>query len=150
MATTEKRRKSFNKWYEANKERFNEERKKKYHSDPAVREKYIERQKAYRKNAPHVDKPQTKLVNGVEVEVFRIGYAASFVGRSEDVIRRWEKEQIIPKPSIEGGKHRYYTKTQLVLMKELSEVLDVLKDNREAMELAIVKKSGEIHLLWEK
>lgn len=148
MATSKVRKQSFNAWYTRNKEKFNQLRREKYHSTPELREKYVERQRGYRKSAAVVGKPRLRKIDGMEVEVFRIGYTSKVVGRSEDVIRRWESEKIIPKPLVLGGKHRYYTKVQVLLMKELAELMDVLKGDPETYNLAIVKKSGEIHLLW--
>lgn len=158
---TEARKQSFNAWYEKNKEAYNESRRKKYKEDPAIREKYLTRQKSYRSKNPYASKVSVREVDGADVEVFRIGMVAKYVGRSVDVIRQWEKLGIIPTPSVVGEAHRQYTKNQIALLKELAELIDVFndysevkgrkakKDNREALKLAVVKKSSEIHLNWE-
>jgi len=144
----EKRRKSFNDWYKKNKSRFNAERREKYSSDASLREKYVSRQKEYRKKSSNGIPSKTIELNGNQVEVFRIGYASKFVGRPSATIRSWELAGVIPKATASIGKHRYYTKGQLVLIRELADMLNILVDDHEARKLAMDTKSKEIHNLW--
>lgn len=149
---TESRKASWSKWYENNKSKHNEARKARYHADPEVRIKAINRQKSYReRNAGQHDKSHVRVVAGKKREVFRIGEASSQVGRDEQTLRKWEKQGLVPAPTV-VSKHRYYTQNQINLMRELAELIDKLRypTGQEALDLAIKKKSKEISTKWGK
>lgn len=146
---TEKSRTAYQKWYQTNKASFNEKRKKKYHSDPEVREKAISNAKKYRQENPRQngEEQHYREVGGKVVEVFRITETANRIGRSVESIRSWEKKGWIPTPSIDST-HRYYTIKQIQLLKDFAEFIDQVRYDREVRALAIKKKSSELYSLW--
>lgn len=144
--------KSFQKWYEANKEGFNVRRKLKYQTDPDYRNKVIDRQRKARKENPRPSQASDqhfRTVAGKQVEVFRIGHVVAQISRSEKTIRTWEAEKLIPQPSI-AGKHRYYTQHQVTLLREFSELMEQVRYDKALREFAILKKSQELHSNWKE
>lgn len=149
--TKPNRKASFDKWYENHKLEFNASRRKKYLEDQELRDTIIRRQREYRirMGSPYAG-IHKRLVKGAMVDVMRIGDASEYVGRNAGTIRMWEETKVIPLPSVSNAKHRYYTHSQVKLMRELAELIDMLRyTDKEALPLAITKKSSEIHLLWE-
>lgn len=139
---------SFKKWYHENKVLFNAKRKAKYASDKDMREKAVLRQREYRKNNPaRLKSENTRVVGGREQPVYRIGAVAEAIGRTEQVVRLWEANGIIPKPTVPGT-HRYYTQEQVDLLKGLAQVFDEVRYKPMIRAAAISKKSSEVHLLW--
>lgn len=142
----------FKKWYATHKEALSLKRKKKYQSDPAHREAVKARQADYRASHPtpsRAGEARFKQVNGKTVEVFRIGEVGAMIGRSDQTIRDWEAQEIIPKPTVKSP-HRYYTKVQVSLMKGLADLIDVVRhDGNEVLSAAIATKSAEIHKKWK-
>lgn len=142
----------FQRWYKEKGEKLNKDRKSKYHSDPEYRQSVLDRQARYRQNNPPASRARqkiTRIVEGAEVEVVRMGDLVKMIGRSENIIRNWEKRGIIPKPSIES-KHRYYTLRQVALLKELADIIDVCQvEGREVLQTAIETKSSHIHKHWK-
>lgn len=150
MATAPEKTK-YQRWYEANKEELSKRRKALYQNDPEHRAEVKKRQREYRKNHPPESRAgasRFKEINGIQVEVFRIGDACKMIGREEQTIRGWEEKGVIPRPSVEGV-HRNYTKNQIVLMRELAQLIDQLRYDKDALQDAITSKSQEIHQLWE-
>lgn len=141
---------SFKDWYERNKTAFNKRRAEKYAKDPAYREKAAARQREYRLRNPTTRKREnTRVVNGVEVAVTRIGDVAKIIGRSEQVIRLWEKRKLIPPPTVQGS-HRYYTENQIALLSSLAEAFNEVRYKPAIRTQVISKKSAEVFLLWDK
>lgn len=144
--------KYFHRWYEANKEGFNARRRMRYRSDPEYRDKLVERQREARAKHPRPSQAKDysiRVVGGSKKKVFRIGYVVEAIGRSEMTIRNWERKGIIPKPSV-VSQHRYYTKRQVKLLKELSELLTQVRYNPKLRDFAIHQKSNEIYGMWEQ
>lgn len=172
---------AFQKWYAEHKEEFNRKRKERYKSDKKYRKAIIQRQEIYRENNPRESVQELKHyrnVNGSREEVFRLGAVSQMVGRSEQMIRKWEKDGKIPRPTVPGA-HRYYTMSQVKLLIEFAELMDqvvlsvekvplgkvpskkVGKGKKPSVrmgrlglfalrELAMQKKSAEIHAIWEE
>lgn len=143
--------KTFKMWYTVNKDKLSEKRKQLYHSDPEYRKKNNETSAKWRKEHPapsRAGESRFKKYKGATIEVFRITAVAEMIGRSDQTIRGWEADGVIPKPLIESA-HRYYTKKQIMLMRELAEIIDLVRyDGRELLNLAIKSKSEEIHKQW--
>jgi len=140
----------YQKWYQTHKEEFAARRKLRYKNDPVYRESIRERQARSRIANPRQaarGEPSLRNVGGAMVEVFRIGALSSMIGRAQQTIRKWEEQGVIPTPSIRAG-HRYYTKNQVMLLKELVELVDELRYDRRALAAAFEVKSKEIHKTW--
>lgn len=141
----------FKKWYSTNKESLSDTRKARYKNDAAYREEVLERQRKYREDHPtpsRAGESRIKTVNGKKVEVFRITEAGTMIGRCDQTLRDWEAKGIIPKPTVQSA-HRYYTKFQVTLLKELADLIDVVRYEGELIvQTAIKNKSIEIHSKW--
>lgn len=149
MTAVTKAQQAYRKWYAANSAKLNKLRKEKYAADPEKRKKIIAHQIEYRKNKPRplTDGHHFRMIGKKKVEVFRIGATAKMIGREEQAIRKWESIGRIPPPTIKGT-HRYYTAGQVVLLRELAELMDQVRYSPNLREFAIVKKSEEIKALW--
>lgn len=147
-----KESKSFKDWYQENKETISSRRKKLYREDPEHREAVKLRQAEYRKTHPPLSRAgrsKFKIINGIKVEVFRIGETSQRVGRDEQTIRGWEDRGLIPAPTAPGV-HRNYTEKQIALMKELADLIDNSRYDKEGLQVAIAAKSIEIKSNWGK
>lgn len=141
----------FQKWYKKNSEKLNDKRKKRYATDTSYRQAAIDRQAEYRSRNPpksRAGESRFKKVGGTAVEAFRIGKAAEIIGRSVQSIRKWEQLGIIPSPVVPSS-HRYYTAYQVMLMKELADIIDLARHERGGLlQAAIETKSAEIKSKW--
>lgn len=139
-------------WYERNKAALSERRRKKYQTDEDYRQNVISRQREYRSNNPppsRAGKSNYRLVAGNKVEVFRIGRVGEIIGRTDQTIRDWEASGLIPKPSVESA-HRYYTKKQVQMLKELADLITLLRsEGRKDLDEVVSVKSSEIHNNWQ-
>ena len=144
-----KAQEAYQRWYQRNSATYNESRKQKYASDPEVRQAYLERQARYRKSNPRnpASGQHFRKIKGAEVEVFRIGTVAEMIGRTEQIIRIWERDERIPKPTV-PGRHRYYTQTQVKLMVEFADLLTQVRYDKKIREVAVPKKVLQIKALW--
>jgi hypothetical protein len=141
----------FKRWYEENKTSISERRKRIYQADPELRAEIRAKQREYRQKHPPESRagaPRYKEVNGRSVQVFRIGEAAALVGRDEQTLRIWEERGVIPRVTVPGV-HRNYTVTQVNLMKELVEVIDKHRYERETLQVETQSKSDEIYQKWD-
>lgn len=150
VSKTAKARQSWSRWYEKNAASHNEKRKAKYHSDPEYRQKVLESRKEARRNAP---KPEViehfKVIKGKKVQVVRVGEASEHINRDPQVIRIWEREGKIPRPTVPGA-HRYYTMGQLALLKEFADLMTEVRYSRLEREAAVKAKSAELFAQWKK
>jgi DNA-binding transcriptional MerR regulator len=88
------------------------------------------------------------MVAGNNKEVFRIGKVAEMIGRSDQTIRDWEETGIIPKPIVQSA-HRYYTQSQVIMLRELADVISLLRStSRKDLDSVVAVKSAEIHSKW--
>ncbi len=149
----EQKKTPFKKWYEKNAAKLAEARKRRYQNDPEYRDAILKRQQSYRRNHPGASRAGEsrlkKTASGQLVETFRIGEVAQMIGRSDQTIRDWEDAKLIPTPTIQSA-HRYYTKQQVALMRELAQVIDIARsEGREVLGEAVAQKSREIHQNWQ-
>lgn len=124
----------YQKWYEANREKLAERRRQRYQMDPQVREKAIQRQRKWRKDharASTKDSPKFREVNGNLAQVFRISDTAEMAGCSVEFIRKYEQAGVIPRTSVQSAQ-RYYTSSQVRLIKDFFLVMQELKYNKDA------------------
>lgn len=151
MKEEEKIESSFSKWYAKNSKELNERRKKKYKADAELRERSKVRGREYRARLPKVavQTVATAIVNGQEVAVYRIGEVARRIKRYEKTIRNWEKNKVIPKPTIKSA-HRFYTEHQIGLLGKLAEVLSEVRYKPAIRKAAVSSVSDEIFMGWEE
>lgn len=141
----------FKKWYGKNSKKLSEERKARYHSDPEYREQAIQRAREYRATRTRTSVPTAAqrmvVVDGKEVEVFRIGQVTDTIGASAGFIRKMETAGVIPKPKIESA-HRYYLAHQVTLLKNFVAEVFQYPINSAARSDAIEKQKTLIHKSW--
>lgn len=123
----------FKKWYATNREKLNAKRRKRYALDPSARDRALNYQAEYRQRVERVStrgQPHFRTVNGANVQVFRIHGAASMIGCSIEFIRKYELAGVIPK-SIFPSTQRYYTQSQINLMKDFYEAMSLLSYSKD-------------------
>jgi len=140
-------REAYRKWYEANKETHNRERRAKYAADPRLRERALEKQREYRRGSAKADGKHFRKVGKSQVEVFRIGTVAEMIGREKQVIRQWEAKEYIPPPTVKSTQ-RFYTARQVQLLGEFVKLMDEVRYDPKHRGEALAKKSQEIKQLW--
>jgi DNA-binding transcriptional MerR regulator len=134
---------SYSAWYEANKATFNEDRKNRYKTDPVYRAKVLKwnresrnkiraakaKERAEETKAakvaldPRRFKTVTMLIDvdgrQVETELYSIGALALYLNRSIQVLRLWEAQGVIPETPYRNDKDRFYTRQQLIDIREM-------------------------------
>jgi hypothetical protein len=116
-------------WYQQNKDRISDKRKRAYNEDPDYKEKVLsqsaehrERQRAEsRVKIPRHQVPKKyKTGDGGKVVLFSIGFFAMFISRSVQSINEWERNGILPRtPYIQGTRRfRFYTQAMMEAVKE--------------------------------
>jgi len=120
-------------YYEKNKNELSAKRKAAYRADPERRAKAQLRQARVRREAKERrsdagEELIYRTIDGVKVQVFRIGAVAKKIGKSVETIRKWESTGIIPLPlpvdRDVSATHRYYTQHQVDLLAKLSAEAD--------------------------
>lgn len=114
-------------WYAAHKMELADKRKQRYREDPKYRQEVLDRsKKRYQKlrqeklseraknpEPPRTrgrNKPQTKVIGGVKVDLFSVSEFADRVDRNVQTITKWEQDRIIPLPThIDEYGRRWYS-----------------------------------------
>lgn len=118
----DKEKTTYNKeYYERRKEHISQYRKKRYYSSATVREKARARARAY--YYKHHRSPNKRVgytVKNVDgLQLFTIDYAAQVIGKSQDLIRNWEKRGLIPASLYTDSRGwRLYTARQIKALEE--------------------------------
>jgi DNA-binding transcriptional MerR regulator len=119
---------TFKRWYDDNKEEFNDTRRKRYKTDPEYRERVNAQNRKLREEKKKLREKEKKAeTRAIRVRskalpwkvhtlgsdgtpLFSIGALAKAIGRSVLTIRLWEKRGLIPKTAFLSGKgDRLYT-----------------------------------------
>lgn len=108
-------------YYEQNKEKISEQRKRRYWEDDRVREGIREKSRErYRKKVSYRDKHvgyTVKQAQDSDEKLFTISYAAKVAGKPEDTIRAWERQGVIPLTLYTDTRGwRLYTSHQIELL----------------------------------
>lgn len=125
---TEKKETSFQKWYRLNSEAHNRERREKYNDPQQIQ--YTEKVRAVNRNARAEERKKLKqdptrrkhhgefrsvYIDGIVY--FTIGALSMASGCSRQLIRRWERQQLIDPPALEPHQNthrqRFYTAAQI-------------------------------------
>jgi len=120
MAKTESPRKEYYaNWYNKNKERISEKRKKAYNTDPVYREKLLMKssknreiqraQRPPRKRKSKYQEPRAhKTGDGKSVVLYSVTFFSLFIERSVQSINEWEEKGILPKRAGRARKTEAY------------------------------------------
>lgn len=114
----------YKKWYQRNKERLNERRRKRYQNDPSYRAKQKAMSKRWyqkERGEPVVYVPKdcrvvkTKKRDGTEVDLrlYTVGKLAGTLGVTIQTIRNWENRGLIPITPIRLSKWRLYSQPMI-------------------------------------
>lgn len=110
----------YNKWIakDGNREELNRKRRERYASDSKYRKRVIKQSKRTRRNTTKdVENPYTLIeYEGLEYEVYKMGYVLSRLGVSVAVFNRVCTTNLIPEIFVVGS-HRMLTKNQIKLVK---------------------------------
>lgn len=142
---------NFKDWYKDNSTDLNKDRRSRYETDPDYRERVLETNRASRERqrqarlkeqakAKKAKKVVVKKAPWKEVSVetgaatpqklYTIGYLATALGRSVQVIRLWEKQGVIPPTPLKSAKgDRMYTPEMIDSIHEILEKKGRLKEN---------------------
>ena len=118
MSALDQKRVRLRKWYLDNAEESKEKLNAEYRDKPEVREVKITRAKDYRekrKAGAKVERVYYREINGLDVEVYSLGYVADQVGTYSQMLINFEKRGWIPTPTIKEH-HRLYTQRQALLI----------------------------------
>lgn len=110
---------SYKEWYAKNRQAISIRRREKRAARTAEEvQRTRDYQKSYRENNRRPSTSgaiSTAIIGGVEVRVFRIGEVAQATGAGQATLRLWERQGLIPRPTVKSS-HRYYTEHQLGLL----------------------------------
>lgn len=124
---------TFRKWYEEHGDDLNAKRRDRYASDPEYREKAkaqarIARERRRARGGQVSETTVKRVIDGKEVELYRVSAAAEMIGKSPDTIRLWTRKGYVPG---EAGEHRLYSLKQVKLLQKLAKVIDKYRYNRK-------------------
>lgn len=117
-----KNRENFRRYYDENREEYNLTRRTRYANDPEAREKAKQRSREYRQSNAPIERQLTREYNGRNVQVFSTGQIAQEMGRTPQMLRNWDKADLIP-DSVFPDKHRLYTKRQKSMIIRLGQII---------------------------
>lgn len=123
---------SFNSWYGRKSQEYNKDRRERYQTDPAFREKARLQAAAYRQRLRNENFPVPERRKGLNTST----RVAALLKVSTQTLRNWEAKGVIPKAS-NGGKHRLYTDHQVALLESFFEIIRAEPDSYEAYHTVI-------------
>ena len=131
---------NYSSWYERNKERLAEERRRKYQKDKEYRTLCKQRAMDYYDRERRVDKPKDrKIVKSGKNIYYTIGQLAGMIHRDIQTIRAYHRNNVIPVPTVFDSRGwRLYSVKQANMLQRLFAKFDRgdLKSLAEVSELA--------------
>jgi hypothetical protein len=103
---------SFRRWYNANKQRLSEERKKRYAQDPEYRQRQLESSKRYRRGERCLPNPPAAPISFTQ--------AAERTGIGVTTLHEWQKKQYFPEPQ-HHNRGLWFSEKQVFLLKNLKD-----------------------------
>ena len=121
-------------WYQKNKQRLSEKRKKRYAEDSEYRERALKASRRYRSGE------RTPPVSVVPPDApISLKEAARRLGKGASTVREWRRKKYFPEPR--QHKRTYWlTEHQLTLIGKLKECLDVFGKRRGSIKDAQLKQ----------
>lgn len=153
MSALDQKRVRLRKWYVNNAEDSKEKLNAEYKENPQVRELKIARAKGYRekrKAGAKVERVYYREINGMDVEVYSLGYVADQVGSYSQMLINFEKRGWIPVPTIEEH-HRLYTQKQalqIISAVKLYKKLGRKNLRRTEVNERMLENAHKIHEVW--
>jgi hypothetical protein len=135
MLVIKKKKSTYQKdWYQKNKERIAEKRKKKYADDPEYREQRVEASRRYRRGErtpPGRAAPPDAPISFKQ--------AAKQLGRKRSTLQEWCRLTYFPTPKLHKGAY-WLTEHQVTLLEKLKECLDMYGKVRGQINYARMKE----------
>src|SRR5438874_11423120 len=120
-----KKAKSYNQlWYEANRQRISEERKKRYKEDSEYRERLVQA-KRRRRNGEETSPPPP-----VPEGLISFQEAAKRLGKGASTLRQWRTKKYFPEPKL-YNRAPWFTENQVVLLEKLKDSIKQYGKRRE-------------------
>ena len=117
MALVLKKKESlFRKWYQKNKQRLSDERKKRYAQDPEYRQRQLESSKRYRRGERGLPKPPGAPISFAQ--------AAELTGIGVSTLHEWRRKKLFPEPK-HHNRGLWFSEKQVGLLKNLKEFFRV-------------------------
>jgi len=120
----------YQRYYDANKNKLNDARRRRYERDSAYRQKVLEWSQNYREKkrderepaeprAPRFETPlEGKLRGNASIKLYSVGYVSKALGRSIQSLTHWERKGIIPPTPFKDARgFRYYTEPMIESIK---------------------------------
>ncbi len=140
-----RQRKTYRKWYESSGGDYNQKRKERYANDPEYRQRIKEQARETRERRKERGGVQETSVIRDGVEVYRVSAAAELLERSPDALRSWVRKGWVPENTEQV--HRFYTKGQIKLMRQLVEVITKYRYAKN-YEDRLQKVVANVHAKW--
>ncbi len=106
----------FRKWYEPNRERLSQKRKKRYAEDPEYRQRALEASKRYRGGERTLPKPPGAPISFAQ--------AAELTGIGVSTLHEWRRKKCFPEPK-HHNRGLWFSEKQVLLLKNLKEFFRV-------------------------
>lgn len=123
---TERSKAGVRRWYGENRDEYNALRRERYASNKDARKKAqlraAKRRKEERNGGVSILRRWTRELNDKRVEVLSTGQVADMMKRTPQMLRNWEREELIPK-SVFPDTHRLYTRQQARMIVTLGRVI---------------------------
>jgi hypothetical protein len=141
----ERNRAGVRKWYGENRDDYNALRRERYANSPKSQELARGRAARYRAEKKPIERKLYRDLNGKSVRVYSTGEVAQAMDRTPQMLRNWERADMIPASSFDD-KHRLYTLRQLKLVSKLG---SVIQENGGGWAGPRVKaKIRHVHKVW--
>jgi len=133
----------FRKWYEPNRERLSQKRKKRYAEDPEYRQRALEASKRYRGGERTLPKPPGAPISFAQ--------AAELTGIGVSTLHEWRRKKCFPEPKKHHNRSLWFSEKQVGLLKNLKEFFRVYGKRRWNMTLDRLKKEvvASISANWD-
>lgn len=131
-------------WYGTHGDDYNEKRREKYQADEALQQNARDRAKRYRN-----DDTPPELVDVGGVSGYSVRDTAKVLGKPMGTFSRHVSDGLIPAASLRLGKRKFYTESQISMIKDFYKVADryygrAAQKNRAAIDRA----AQQLHDNW--
>jgi hypothetical protein len=134
MLILPKKKTSYQRWYEQNKQRLSEERKKKYAENSEYRQRVIEASRR-RRNGEETS-PAPPVPPDAPIS---LAQAAGRLGIGTSTLREWRRLKYFPEPK-RHNRAPWFTENQVMLLGKLKEYLQKYGKRRGPINLAQLKE----------
>jgi hypothetical protein len=132
---------SYRRWYEENKQRLSEKRKRLYADDPEYRERALEASKRRMRGEQTLPVPPDAPIS--------FAVASKRVGVGISTLHRWRRKKYFPEPKHQHG-GLWFTEEQVLLLGELKEFFRVFANRSWNVRIPLQKQLlASINEKWQ-